>query len=438
MWWTSLYNTTVAIFSPLIAVGLLSSKRGRIRWQERFGSWKIEEKKPVVWFHGASLGEVRGLLPVLKLFRQRHPELSTLLTCTSPTGLDAAKGQADHCHLLPIDSSVFLSPALKNITIRALILSETELWPGLVAFAVKRRSLILLINGRISDSTLGRYKKLGFIMKEFLPSFARILASSNQTRDRFIAIGASPQNVLALGNSKYDGIYQVGEGEREEFRARFNLYSFPVICLGSIRDGEQNYWFPALRKLRQEGLQFHVIVAPRHREKFEYFARSLLEHDLPFMRYTHFEVGAAKYASSVHAAPHPHASGPQVLLLDTYGKLLEAYAVSDLAFIGATLVNIGGHNPFEAVAQNCAVIVGPYVQNIREEVKDLNAVTALTSVKNTAEIEAAILTLVTDLACTRRKRLSGAAAWNVHQGSALRIVEQIDQELVAKTDRTKQ
>lgn len=420
MFWSQLYSATVTVISPLVGVGLLCKSRGRIRCGERFGLWECSgaTDKPTIWFHGASMGEVRGLLPIIKLFKERHPGIRTLLTSTSPTGLDAGKADVDEVHILPIDAVSFHNRALGARNIIGLIINETEVWPSLLMVARSRHIPTFLVNARISDMTIKRYEKLHFILKEALPQFTRVLTSTKEAFDRYLSLGCTESQLRVMGNSKYDGVRVVSEGERDEFRTRFGFGTAPILCLGSIRDGEDVAWLGAVKALYEEGLKFHTIVAPRHREKFEYFASALSAHNLPFMRYTTWE---ARSSGSCE--------GNKILLLDTYGKLLEAYSVSSIAFIGATLVNIGGHNPFEAAAQGVPVIVGPYVQNIKNEVTDLERAGALFTVRNRDEIADILRKCFAALKEFAQRGRDGATQWSQHQGSSLRIIAEIESNM---------
>ena len=420
MFWSQLYSVTVTVISPLVGVGLLLKSRGRIRYGERFGLWNSPAsfEKPTIWFHGASMGEVRGLLPIIKLFKERHPTVRTLLTSTSPTGLDAGKADVDEVHILPIDAAAFHNRAIGTRNIIGLIINETEVWPSLLMVARARKIPTFLVNARISDMAIGRYEKLRFILKEALPQFTRVLTSTKESFDRYLSLGCTESQLRVMGNSKYDGVRVVSEGERDEFRTRFGLSTGPILCLGSIRDGEDAAWLGAIKALHNEGIKFQTIIAPRHREKFEYFAAALTAQNLPFTRYTTWE---ERCSDSYQVN--------KVLLLDTYGKLLEAYSVSSIAFIGATLVNIGGHNPFEAAAQGVPVIVGPYYQNIKNEIADLAKVGAVSTVRNQEEIVTVLRNCFSAPKEFTQRGRDGATQWLQHQGSSLRIIEEIESTL---------
>ena len=404
-----LYDIATGFLSPLVGLGMLGSERGRIKIAERFGSWSLQESRPIIWFHGASLGEVRGMLSVMERFRSEYTNHAILLTSTSATGLDVGKPCSDHQYLLPFDCSLWLGCALDGCCIDAFVLTETELWPSLLRYLKKRSIPSFLINARISDMTVDSYRRLRFLFGPLLEVFSLILAGTEESRSRFADIGVQSSRLKVMGNSKYDGVAVVSESEQHEFceRIDFDKESY-TLCLGSIRDGEEEFWLDPIKQLLSDFENVQIIVAPRHKEKFSYFADWLSKHSIPFKRWT-----------------DESKSSEQVLLLDTYGKLLQAYAVSHRAFIGATMVDIGGHNPFEAVAQSCPIVVGPHIQNIKSEIADLRIVEGAPLVRNSAEI---ITVLERDIANRESASEEGkrsAEVWRTHQGSTVRILEEI-------------
>src|SRR5690606_25742228 len=142
----------------------LFSERGRSRLAERFGAWNLKEKK-VIWFHGASYGEISGILPLLERVRREYPTLRTLVTATSVTGLKLAENKANHVRLLPFDSAVWLAHATDGIEIKTLIITETELWPGLITYLHKKGVPVYIINGRLRDSAYPKYKLFRYFLR---------------------------------------------------------------------------------------------------------------------------------------------------------------------------------------------------------------------------------------------------------------------------------
>jgi len=351
--------TTCAV--PLVAAGLLASHRGRRRLSERFGSWK-----PVGgvdwWLHGASVGEVQGVLPLIQKIKQERRGEKILLTATSPTGLERGQSAVDQVRLLPIDAPFLVRRALRQVGPKRFVLSETELWPALIAETLKLGIPCHIINGRISDYTLKFYRAFNNLFAPLLSKFLSVSVADDQQRGRFISLGIDPHRIHVIGHTKYDSDPKYnGEDARRTARERFFpgiSDETPILVLGSLREGEEQVWFPALKNAWSAGANLKVIIAPRHGEKFDFFWSKISEVGMTSKRWTSGE-GALS-------------TDYQVLLLDTLGVLEQAYAASDLAFVGATLVDIGGHNPFEPAMYRVPVVVGPYTSVIREPVSLMN------------------------------------------------------------------
>jgi 3-deoxy-D-manno-octulosonic-acid transferase len=403
------YDIVMGLISPLVSLVMLGSERGRVRLRDRLGGWDLQESRPIIWFHGASMGEVRGMLSVIAAVREHYPDRAVLLTSTSPTGLEAGVELVDHRRLLPLDCSLWLGCALDGLRIDCFVVSETELWPSLLRYLKKRDVRCLLINGRISDMTIGRYRFLVGMISPLMSVFRIILVSTPEAEERFCSLGVPNQSVRRVGNSKYDGIAVVSDEAKDEFceQARLDRHRY-TLCLGSIRDGEELGWLQCLKGIFESNLDVQVIIAPRHREKFVYFGEALERAGIAFHRWS-----------------DPRGSRTSVLLLDTYGKLLDAYSVSNRAFIGATLVDIGGHNPFEAAAQGCSIMVGPYVQNIKIEIQDLRSVGGAPELATALDARTIIEGDLADLEKCAEEGRRSYEVWCSHQGSTERIFEEI-------------
>lgn len=404
----SLYSLATFILTPL-AVGLLAlSPRGRLRWLERWGRWEIKGGS-YIWFHGASAGEVAGLLPLIKALKAEGEENPVLVTATSVTGLDMAASVTEHRHLLPFDSSLWYSSIFRKITPRVVVISETELWPGLYSELKRRKIPLVLVNSRISDATFPRYIKLKPLLRQMLSIPTAICVGDSISRERFCALGAAEERVFITGNTKYDVELASGEGE---IKRQFWNDDIPVILLGSIRPEEDKVWFPALKESLQKGERFHLIVAPRHQEKFEYFAQLLKG-----------EFGEFDRRSTLLATESSPRS--DILLLDTFGELRRLYSLADLSFIGASLVPIGGHNPLEASMYGSYVTMGPHYHVVREVMDELQEAEAGEIVNSKEEVELLLTRFFKNRAEFQSKGAKGHAVWKRHKGASSRVLSHV-------------
>ncbi|MGI6524450.1 MAG: 3-deoxy-D-manno-octulosonic acid transferase [Bdellovibrionota bacterium] len=413
----TLYETLGVLLPPLAALGFLCHPRGRRRLSERFGCWSLQSDE-VLWFHGASVGEVLGLLPIIAACKEAFPNLKTLLTVTSPTGLDIATGKTDYQRLLPFDNVLWIRQALKGIKIKAFVFGETEIWPALFRYLAHKDVPLLLVNGRLSESSERFWRKPFFreVLRQCLSRLTKLFVINEKYRERFIACGASAEIVLVNGNAKYDTTPSVPDRESaKELKRSFFVADKPVLVLGSLRPKEEEVWFPALKSF--SGIEdLSIVVAPRHQEKMNYFASKLSEYGIEFERRSELKEEGQPCNSSVY-------------LLDTLGELEKVYSFADLAFIGGTLVaGIGGHNPLEAAAYGVPIVLGRHCENIDNVAEDLDKGGGLFWLHNKEEATQ----LLKKLSDPSLKTMGKAAqsVWKQHRGACLRIVQEL-QTLIA-------
>lgn len=395
--------------SLVAAPFFLLFERGRARLSERFGVWGLAGED-VVWFHGASFGEVNGLIPLMRLLREKRPTAKILLTCVSVTGLQKGQAYSDFQRLLPFDNSLWLARAMKGLKIAQVVVAETELWPSLLKELERRHISVSIVNAKISDFTFGYYKLLSRLFGPGIRYLEKILPGDRLSGERFIALGAAPEKTKVCGNSKYD--LEPSIKTPDEARAVYqSLFSevLPLIVLGSIRPGEEKIWIPAISASLARGAKFNVALAPRHKEKFNFFADALAEAGLRFVR---------------RSAGRPASAGERIMLIDTMGELEKIYSAASLAFIGGTIENWGGHNPLEAAAYKAAIALGPYRSNIVEAAAALDERGGLISINSYADAVRAIEIMGEPQTLAR---LSEAAyeAWRENSGAAQRIFYEI-------------
>lgn len=400
----------IAVVATLLLPLLLLHPRGRVRILERYGHWKLSGKQ-LMWFHGASVGELNGLLPIINTYRRAHPSVEILITATSPTGLVHAESVAHYNRLLPVDATWCIKHALKGVSILGLVIAETEIWPNLQRILYSRNIPTVLVNARISDFTIKRYRWLGPLFTSSVQSFKEILATNDLARDRFIEFCANPNHIHVVGHAKYDRPRSVND-PNVAFALKQQLCPSraPVLVLGSLRPGEEEVWFPPLASaVKAKALQ--IIVAPRHQEKFEYFAKALARAGLDFQRWS--ELGGQGGSASV-------------TLLDTLGKLEQIYSFATAAFIGGSLIpGIGGHNPLEAAAYGAAITMGPYSENVTDVVADLKKYQAITIVHDAEEAAQFINQMDSpEIAVTGQQ---GQQVWRQYQGATDRICATLSQ-----------
>ncbi len=408
------YEVAATCAVPLVSLGLLAFERGRVRYDERLGDWG--ELPPLGWWmHGASVGEVQGLLPFIKRVRETMGGDRILLSATSPTGLDRGAAAVDATRLMPLDAPFVVARALRNLSFDRFVVCETEFWPTLFKSVLRTGAPCHIINGRVSDYTIGRYLGMRALFSPVLKEFVSVSVPDDEQRSRFLELGVEASRIHVTGHTKYD-VEPRYAGDEARHQARNEFFpgitpETPVIALGSIRPGEDTLWFAALERAWSEGKRCKVIVAPRHAEKFPYFWEELQKLSLSAVRRSS---GGAIAGRDV-----------DVLLLDTMGELERAYAAADLAFIGATLVDIGGHNPLEAAMYGVPVVVGPHHSVIRELVREMRNRSGILEVRDIDSIFRVVSRL-----CDGDPRLceigaAGHVVSQLHQGSSARVLSVI-------------
>ena len=361
-----LYHAVTFVLSLLATPVLLCFARGRERAAERFGSWSFADR--VIWFHGASAGELQGLLPIIKEVRASRPGLGVLVTATSPTGLPLLEEIADYTRLIPYDSYPWICRALGRSEIVTLVSAETEIWPGIFSYLHAKRVPIFMVNARVTPRSVRHFRILKSLIARALSSVEMICAQTRSDEARFVALGARPERVRVTGNTKYERSPTVRDS-RDAAALRRLVFTGddPVVTLGSIRPGEEGVWFPAIARAIREKLHVCVVVAPRHKEQFDFFVRALEQHGIPCDRWSVLEHEGQGSAKSV-------------VVLDTFGRLEQWYSFTALAHVGGTCAPYGGHNPLEASHYGCALVAGSYVDNIKDIVGELRARSAILDV----------------------------------------------------------
>jgi 3-deoxy-D-manno-octulosonic-acid transferase len=381
-------------FASLIVLWRGLSRRNYWRgWRQRFG-YGFRSLESCVWIHGVSMGEVQAaatLAPALHAAGHR-----VLITSTTPTGRDRAERLCGHyaqVRYAPYDFPGVIARVLKSCRPRLLIVLETELWPNWLHFCAASAVPVLIASARLSERSVTRFSHLPGLLTPMALRNLQALAQTDADAQRYLAIGVPATNVTVGGNLKFD--YAPPSGLRERgaaLRSRF-AGSRSAWVAGSTHPGEEQAALNAHEQLLRSGGPALLIVAPRHPQRFDEVEALLRKRAVRYLRRS--------------AAQDPDSS-IDVLLLDTMGELADAYAASDLAFVGGSLVPIGGHNLLEPIALGVATLTGPSQFNAPEIARTLSAHAAIALVADEAALTNAVLTLL--LQPQQRALMTAAAA----------------------------
>ncbi|MCP0914080.1 MULTISPECIES: lipid IV(A) 3-deoxy-D-manno-octulosonic acid transferase [Legionella] len=350
----------------------------RLRIKERFGLY-IKDNKPVdVWLHAVSVGEVVAAFPLIDALLAQQKKI--LVTTMTPTGservLKQYGGKIQHQYI-PYDLPFVLRRFFRNYAPRIGVIMETELWPNLIYEAKRMQIPLLLVNARISDKAFGSYQRVKFLFKSVLNQFTAILAQSEQDKNRFIQLGAAKGMVSAAGNIKF--AIQTGTfiSAIMDYKKKWGA-TRPVFIAASTHENEEEQLLQCLPELQNAINNVLFIIVPRHPERFSFVAG--LSRQLGF-------------ATALRSQPESITSKIEVLIVDSLGELLNFYKLSDYAFVGGSLVPIGGHNVLEPIAMQVPVFCGPYLHNSKAVCEDLLKAGGMQRLASAQEVVHAVITM---------------------------------------------
>lgn len=372
--------------------------------------WRTLQGKQPIWVHAASMGEVQAAAAVLLHLKNRCPDLPLVLSTTSLTGLQRAKDLlkevGDLFFIAPLDFAPLVTWALRRIRPRALLVAETELWPNLIQQSVKKGCRVAIINGRIAERSYRRYRWISRTMRRTLEPIPCVCVQSEMDAGRFASLGARPETIHVTGNVKAGPVCSGERIDRSSIRDGCAIAEDrPVIVAGSTREGEEDLLLSAFSRIKQRWPRSALVLAPRHLKRKEEVEERVRGRGFSLVK-----------RSDIVAGRRP-SSEADVVLLDTMGELTRAYAIADIAFVGGSLVPIGGHNPFEPAAAGVPVVFGPYMQ--QEGAEQLIQQGAAVKVKDIEELTVCLTDLLDH---PERRRQMGRQALNVLQdrGEAVR------------------
>lgn len=392
----------------------------RHHWGERYGFYKIGPgSRPRIWLHCVSLGETRAAAPLVQALLAQYPQHRLLLTHATPTGR-AASGQlfgdrVDRVYL-PYDTPGAVARFLDHFHPQIGLLLETELWFNLIAACRTRDIPLLLVNARLSERSARGYGKVARLTHQGLQSLCAIAAQTDQDAARLRRLGA--REVVVCGNLKFDveppaDAIQRGAALRRQLGA-----TRPVFLAASTRDGEEALILDALRDLAAPGDLLTVIV-PRHPQRFDAVAELLTRSGLSFVRRSALQSDA----------PAPLDAAVAVVLGDTMGELFTYYAACDFAFIGGSLLPLGGQNLIEASLMAKPVLIGPHTFNFAQASEQAVAGGAALRVDDPPALAQAVQRLLTDDAQRQRMAAAAVVFSRSATGATARIVALVRQQL---------
>ena len=342
-----IYNFILIILTPVLSIAgyfVLRRKNKHQHYWERFGFIRIDDFKPVksVWFHCASVGEVRSIKKIVDTLRQDNKDISIIISTMTATGRQIAVDyiKADKAFLLPIENSRAVSMIISYMNVSVLVIVDTELWPNLI-FTASNQIPVFLINGRISDKTYKTYKRFKFIFKSVLKRFSAIMTKSELDEERFTNILGKSSKIITAGNIKFQE-----RKSKDSVKTIKELENIKFFLAASTHKGEEEIilsWFNG----SMEGFD-KLIFVPRHIERSAEVKEIIEKHG---------------YSASLYSE---NDFSKQVMIIDAFGLLEGLYILADKIFIGGSLKEIGGHNIYEALQFEKTVAVGKFMFSFKE------------------------------------------------------------------------
>jgi 3-deoxy-D-manno-octulosonic-acid transferase len=395
------------------AVVLWRGLRDRGYWQglgERFGRDGSKSSAPSLWLHAVSMGEMSAAAPLVRALRSNYPDNPLVLTTATPTGRARAKrlfGDAVDVRFLPYDTPGAVSRFLDRIRPRLAVIMETELWPNLFRECERRGVPLVLASARLSAQSVVRYQRFGNLFRRLFRATSLLAVQSAEDAVRFIAIGAMSARTHVVGNIKFDmelnaRIIDQGRALRASFgKAR------PTWIAGSTHAGEEEQVLAAHEQTLSTRPDCLLLLVPRHPDRFRTILSLLNSRGL---RFTRRSGGMVPDAAT------------QVVLVDTVGELAALYAAADVAFVGGSLVPIGGHNLLEPASIGLPVLTGPYYSNSQDIARLLLEHGAALQVADSGELAAAVGALLDDPARRARMGDIGRHIVETNRGTVARLL----------------
>jgi 3-deoxy-D-manno-octulosonic-acid transferase len=408
-----IYVVIAYLLAPVV-VGALALRgfRDRSHWQgfsQRFGFGAPVTKRSI-WVHAVSVGEVQASAPLVNALLARFPDVPLVLTTVTPTGRARAralfKGGVD-VRYVPIDLPGSVKRFFDRVRPCLAVILETEIWPNLYNRCGRLGVPLVMASARISPKSVNRYRRLVGLFRDALSHGIFIAAQSAEDAERFRAIGASPQRTHVIGNIKFDFGYPPDiEARGQELRALLGTHR-PVWVAGSTHAKEEDMLLDAHALLRRRHSSALLVMVPRHPPRFGDVAAALKERGIPFVTRTSGAVPGADI---------------QVFLLDTLGELPPFYAAGDVAFVGGSLVPVGGHNLLEPAALSEPVVAGPHNFNSADIAKLLIEQGAVKIVHDAPELAKVIGDLFDDPATRAQMGAAGRRAVDQNRGAVDRLM----------------
>ncbi len=339
-------GVSAILYSPFFFYQMIAKGKYRKSFWQRLGFSFPKVKNPI-WVHGVSVGEAKAIAPLVKRIKQDYPQTPILFTTITETGLAEAKKacpEADFFAYLPFDFSI--RSIVKKVKPKIVILCETDFWFNFMDAAKDEGAKIVVVNGKLSQKSMKRFKRFSFLSKQIFNRIDKIICQNSIYNERFESLGINPSKLEVGGNIKLDSDPgYLNDNEIKSLKEELKLGAGPILVVGSTHDPEEKIFLKAFCDLLKEYPSAQMVLVPRHPERFNQVAKIIEEFSLSYGR-----------LSKTITEQHP------VVLVDAMGKLKKCYQVATVAAVaGSWTDKVGGHNILEPSFYGKAVLYGPYL-----------------------------------------------------------------------------
>tara|TARA_A100001015_G_scaffold320911_1_gene449102 strand:- start:3294 stop:4559 length:1266 start_codon:yes stop_codon:yes gene_type:complete len=408
----SIYNFIFILILPFILSRLiLKSFREplyRTSFKERFGFFKRKDSvRDCIWIHAVSVGEAVAAYPLINNLVNR--DLDCIVTTTTPAGKERVQqllGNKVQTSFVPLDFKAAIRRFISSNNPKALIISETELWPNMISECQTKKIKIFLVNGRMSKSSARTYRNNRFWTKSMFEALDYCGVQTLRHKNRFVSLGVKRSNIEVTGNLKFD--ISLPNINSEAVDSAKTIVGQRTVLLGaSTHEGEEDVLLNIFTDLRILFPNLLLILAPRHMNRIGRVNSMALKYG---------------FNPELFSKTDSLSADKNILIIDKMGLLPSIYCCSHLAFVGGSLVPLGGHNMLEGVRAGCPIIMGPFIENIEDIVRDFEENGGMSIVKDSSALKNEIKRLMLDSGLRSQMRFAANAILEANKGS-LKITE---------------
>jgi len=395
------------------------------RWDERFGfAPALTEGGTRIWVHAVSVGEVQASLPLVRALREGYADARILVTTTTPTGservMQALGGEVAHRYV-PYDLPGAVRRFLDRVRPDLVVLMETELWPNILHQCGERGIPVVLVNARLSERSARGYARFGVFTRGMLQHVTAIAAQSEEDARRFASLGADPARMRVTGSVKFDVRVAASVVEEAQVMRRCWGVARGVWIAASTHEGEDEQILAAYARVIRVIPDCMLVLVPRHPERFSRAAALCRRRG---------------YRTVLRTRAPASCADADVFIGDTMGELPVFYAASDIAFVGGSLVQVGGHNMLEPAALGIPVLMGPHVFNFCEISGHLCEAGAARMVRDADELGDAVVEFLSDADLRHSAGECGRAFVGRNRGALERVMRLVGEVLPQPPRRT--